>query len=380
MRILIVGAGIAGLTLAAKLRQQGRQPVVVERLSDYGDLGYAIGLYPLGSCVLHGLGVYAEFLARGIESRRYEITDHTGKRLRTMDLSALTSNAGPMVMLPRSDLIEVLRKACGDLPIRMDTTVVRIDQAHEVVHVIFGDKTEEDFDFVVGCDGIHSQVRTTVFGQQESFDTGWTAWTWWGRGGLFPVDTVHEYWGDGFFFGAYPVRERCMFCAVLPNDRIADLHTPTEKIRSVIAAATGEITARDESVHLAIEDAEHIFPWPMIDIRAREWFVGRVALCGDAAAAFLPTAGVGASNALRAASALADELSRADATLVPSALDLYVKRCLKIVWGNQDDSRLAARYMFVESRLVGWGRDEIIKHYPAQRMLSQIVESMRQPF
>jgi hypothetical protein len=55
-------------------------------------------------------------------------------------------------------------------------------------------------------------------------------------------------------------------------------------------------------------------------------------------------------------------------------------RGLTIVWGNQDDSRWAARYMFVESRLMGWGRDEIVKHYPAQRMLSQIAERTRQPF
>jgi 2-polyprenyl-6-methoxyphenol hydroxylase-like FAD-dependent oxidoreductase len=75
---------------------------------------------------------------------------------------------------------------------------------------------------------------------------------------------------------------------------------------------------------------------------------------GDAAAPFLPTAGVGASNALRAVVALREELSRADGALVLTALDLYVKRCMKIVWGNQDDSRLAARSMFVESRLMGW--------------------------
>lgn len=297
-----------------------------------------------------------------------------------MDLSELTSNSGPMVMLPRSDLIEVLRKACRDLPIHMDTSVVGIDQGHEVVHVTFSDKTEDDFGLLVGCDGIHSQVRASLFGQQEGFDTGWTAWTWWGRGDLFPADTVHEYWGDGFFFGAHPVRGRCMFCAVLPNNRITNLHAPAEHARSVIASATREITARDQSIRFAIDDAERIYAWPMIDIRAREWFRGRVALCGDAAAAFLPTAGVGASNALRAAAALGDELSRADEALVPTALDLYVKRCMKIVWGNQDDSRLAARYMFVESRLMGWGRDEIVKHYPAQRMLSQIAESMRQPF
>ncbi len=62
MRVLVVGGGIAGLTLAAKLRQQGREPVVIERSAEYSDIGYGIGLYPLGSCVLHGLGAYDEFL------------------------------------------------------------------------------------------------------------------------------------------------------------------------------------------------------------------------------------------------------------------------------------------------------------------------------
>jgi 2-polyprenyl-6-methoxyphenol hydroxylase-like FAD-dependent oxidoreductase len=50
----------------------------------------------------------------------------------------------------------------------------------------------------------------------------------------------------------------------------------------------------------------------------------RIVLCGDAGTAFLPTAGVGASAALRLAAAVADELSRADARLIPLALDHYL--------------------------------------------------------
>ena len=89
---------------------------------------------------------------------------------------------------------------------------------------------------------------------------------------------------------------------------------------------------------------------------------------------------VGASNAMRSAAALADELSKADPERVPLALEMYVKRCRKIVEENQDDSREIAHLMFVESKTIGWGRDQLIKHYPAKRMVKQIIKSMRQPF
>ena len=69
VRTLIIGAGIAGLTLAARLCQQERPPVVVERSASV-DRGYAIGLYPAGSCVLHGLGTYDELTRQAIALER----------------------------------------------------------------------------------------------------------------------------------------------------------------------------------------------------------------------------------------------------------------------------------------------------------------------
>lgn len=118
----------------------------------------------------------------------------------------------------------------------------------------------------------------------------------------------------------------------------------------------------------------------MRDTRARSWVKGRVALCGDAAVGFLPTAGVGASNGMRCAAALADELSRADAAGVPLAFELYERRCRKIAEANQAESRRLGRVMFMRNRAGTWVRDQVAHHYPAERMLAQIVASSRHPF
>lgn len=66
---------------------------------------------------------------------------------------------------------------------------------------------------------------------------------------------------------------------------------------------------------------------------------GRTTLVGDAAAAFLPTASVGASMALESAAVLADELSRTDPAYVPNALALYERRRRTRVEAAQTQSR-----------------------------------------
>ncbi len=379
MRVLIVGGGVAGLTLAAKLRQQGRQPLIIEKAQAYRDIGYGIGLYPLGSCVLHGLGVYDEYVHRGVEARRYEIADGAGEILQHVDLSILADNAGPMITLPRSDLIDILRQACDGVEIRMGVSVEAVEQTADAVRVRLSDGRHEEADLLAGCDGIHSHVRALAFAEPEKFDTHWTVWTWWGRSGLFADDLVREYWGRGFFLGAYPVPGRCMFVAGLPNEAAGPV--AEDDARAAIRSALADLAGRQDVVRQALDDASaELYAWPMFDIRAPKWFAGRVVLCGDSSTAFLPTAGVGASNALRSAAALADELSRAAAATVPRALDLYVKRCQQVIRGNQDDSRTAARLAFIESHALGWGRDQLVKHYPADRIVKQIIESMRQPF
>src|SRR5690606_2829035 len=123
-------------------------------------------------------------------------------------------------------------------------------------------------------------------------------------------DTYRELWSAGWGVGLYPVPGRAgIFLAGLDG---ALKQTDVESYAAAIEKRLPKgpfldaLKARDR-------DAPSFY-WPMADCRSRVWSRGRVVLLGDAAAAFLPTAGVGASAAMDSAAALADELSRADAS------------------------------------------------------------------
>jgi 2-polyprenyl-6-methoxyphenol hydroxylase-like FAD-dependent oxidoreductase len=131
-------------------------------------------------------------------------------------------------------------------------------------------------------------------------------------------------------------------------------------------------------VDAALRDAHKLWRWRLADVRSRRLGTGRVVFCGDAAIGFLPTAGVGASAALRSAAALADELSRADARLAPLAVEHYVERTEKPIRAHQMDSRRLARAMFIEGGLRARARDRLIRHMPVRLMIGSILTAMRE--
>ena len=102
-----------------------------------------------------------------------------------------------------------------------------------------------------------------------------------------------------------------------------------------------------------------------------------MALVGDAAAAFLPTAGIGASMALESAAVLADELSCTDAAHLGNALDLYVKRRRIRVVSAQNQSRWLARVVFIRSRALAFLRDRLIRLVSMEQMLGPLIKELR---
>lgn len=382
MRVLIIGAGVAGLTLAAKLLQQGRTPVVIEQAGAFEDKGYALGIYPLGSSVLHGLCKYDELLERGEVARTYTIVDGRGGLLQDVDLSSFAGEIGPMVLISRTDLIDILCDAASGADLRMGTTATTIEQPDgDTVDVVFSDGTTATFDLVVACDGIHSGTRTVVFGSDpDVFDTDWILWAWWSPMPGWERDLNLESWGQGRFFGLYPTTERVMCCAGMHKDHIAVEPTDLAAAKRFLHGVFEEFAGSDARIAPAIESATRLYPWPMADARAKDWVNGRVGLCGDAAVGFMPTAGAGANTAMRSAGSLADELSRVNGPIAPLALELFEKRCRSIVEKNQHDSRRLAKYIFVDNALLTWGRDEAVKHYPMTKMVGDIVGAMHTPF
>ena len=217
-------------------------------------------------------------------------------------------------------------------------TVTSLVQHPDAVEVGFDDGTTERFDVIVACDGIESTTRDQVFGPAKGYDSGWILWTWWADANRFDPTVTREWWGAGCFFGAYPAPGQVMCAAGGPVAAASG-----QDLRSNLERHLADLIAHVPLVGLAIDDLDNPYSWAMRDVRAEKWIDHRIALCGDAAVGFMPTAGVGASNAMRAAAGLADELSRANAATVPLALELYEKRCRRIVERSQTDSRRLAR-------------------------------------
>ncbi len=381
LRVLIVGAGIAGATLAALMRERGGSVALIERGERVDSGGYMLGLLPLGGRVLNGLGLSSQYRAQSLPMRTYELYDRHGALNRRYELTRLVEHYGDWRGIERGDLLALLRGAAG--PIHYGTTVTGLLEAGDAdggedndgVTATFSDGSQAHFDVVVAADGIHSATRELVLPSVEvgTFDTGWGGFVMWGPLDEARADTYSEMWSAGWGVGLYPVPGRVGIFLAGRHDAIAsrEAHEYADEITDRIPEGVlkSVVSGRDR-------DSGGVY-WRMSDCRSRSWSSGHTVLLGDAAAAFLPTAGVGASAAMDSAAALDDELSRADPRHITYALALYERRQRKRVELAQRNSRNLARAMFVGSRTVAFARDELVRFYSEDALLSGISKVMK---
>jgi 2-polyprenyl-6-methoxyphenol hydroxylase-like FAD-dependent oxidoreductase len=378
MKVLIVGAGIAGLTLSALLRQKGIKPLVVDRAPDFAEAGYMLGLFPMGNRVLHGMGAFDAFLAKSEPMDTYAMCNGHGETVQVFDIATALGKFGVTRQLSRADLLQLLRDAAPDVPLRMATKVTELVDHGEEVEAFADKESLGRFDLVVGADGIHSSVRRHIAGDVEMKKTGWGGWVWWAPAAAAPHKTVTEYWGASRFVGIYPIRDRIGVIAAGPIEEIG------HDVLGGSGAKLGELFSAYKGIARAPFDAmpandKDMFFWNLEDCRTPHWSKGRVVLMGDSACAFLPTAGVGASMAMESAAVLADELGRADAKGMALALQHYETRRRKRAEGAQTASRRIAALMFVKSTPVAWGRDQLMKFYSIEEFAKEIEKSLSEP-
>lgn len=374
LRVLIVGGGVAGLTLAALLEQRGFTPLVVEAVREYADAGYSIGLWPAGSRILKGLKLFTKLCDVGVECSRYIIANERGDTLHSFSFDPLTSRYGPLVELSRSQLIEILRSAVDEQHIRFGVTVRHIAETPDGVVTEFDDGSAEVFDVVVGCDGIRSSVRRLTFGDVQVDYCGVAGWAFWLPPDFVPPPEIVEYWGAGKFVGMYPARRR--FCAVVamhcPLGTPDPVDTRTERVRGAFAGFGGIVPW----VLRELPQPERMVPVDFSDIRTDQWTRGRVVLIGDAVHAIPPTARMGASMAMESAAVLAEELCRTDSKFLAACLQQYASRRRARLDRIQAQSRRLARVRFAGSGLIARIRDQAIRIMVDEPLLDAVEDIM----
>jgi 2-polyprenyl-6-methoxyphenol hydroxylase-like FAD-dependent oxidoreductase len=378
MHVLIVGAGVAGLTLATLLRRRGTTAVVVDRRSEDDDLGYALALWPHGTRVLHGLGIHDEFVARSQPMHRYVAQGANGQVLTASPLPAEIAAYGRVGLVPRAELIGMLRHTGNGITVREGVTVKTLVPHDARVDVALSDGTQDSFDLVVGADGIGSRVRGLQIGRVAERDTGWGCLVWWTPADLAEPGEITERYAAGSFLGTYPCRDRLCVIAGAPADVFSADRPGARRDRLAALLASYRMPVDAFLADLPGGEAPR-FLWRMADVRAPCWVHGRVALVGDAAAAFLPTAGIGASMALESAAVLADELSRTNAEYLPNALRLYERRRRRRVEAAQSQSRRLARLMFLRSAVLSRARNTALRFTRMEQLVRPLINDLRQP-
>src|SRR5690349_23025749 len=171
MKVLVVGAGIAGPTLAYWLLRSGHQPTLVERSPQLPRGGYLVDFWGAGFDVAEMMGIVPQLRERGYAMSEGRVVDRKGRRLARLDPSSIVRSNERYVSIARSDLAAVVCDALeGQVPLLLGETVAQLHDDGDQVRVRFSDGHSEVFDLVVGADGLHSRVRRLAFGADEQYE------------------------------------------------------------------------------------------------------------------------------------------------------------------------------------------------------------------
>ncbi|KAK8098428.1 salicylate hydroxylase [Apiospora kogelbergensis] len=354
LHIVVVGAGIAGLTAATALRQAGHRIVILEKYAVSNVAGAAINVTPNGGRVLARLGFD---LARArVCPQRYAYI------LNGADLRQLNSTPmGDNFAVHRADLNEeLLRLATMNAPecqadpasssslswgppveIRVGCEVRCVSEDGMGVVLESGEQVRGDL--VVGADGVHSVTKKYVAGEEagRAGFSGIAAFRFLIESATIRADEYLASWMetsmDAVHILADPaetVKERHMvwytchggellnFVGFHPSSSTT-IEDDTEELK---AAMMAEFSHFDPKVQKIIALSNHIKRWPLFHhIPLSSWVRGRVVLIGDAAHPMLPFGGQGAAQGMEDGAALGVLLKSQseDGVETESALSLF---------------------------------------------------------
>lgn len=335
-RILVSGASVAGPAVAYWLDRYGYDVTLVERSASLRGGGYPIDLRGAAMVAAERMGLLPQLQAAHINTRRVTFVDQYGVVSGSVEPGVFTGSvSGKAVELPRGELARMLFERTREhVHYRFGQSIAAVQDAPHGVAVTFQSGLEQNFDLVIGADGLHSNTRKLVFGPEAQFTrrigfsfAGFAMpntfglsheGVTWNVPGL--MATLYAAGGQDYVHG---------LLAFAHDGVVRDAGEQRRLVRQVFAGYGWHIPAMLE----AMDRAEDFYFDIIEQVRMPVWHSGRVVLVGDAAYGPSFLTGQGTSLALAGAYALASEIARHSD--YASGLAAYDQRLRPFVLANQ---------------------------------------------
>ncbi|SKA34040.1 6-hydroxynicotinate 3-monooxygenase [Enhydrobacter aerosaccus] len=329
--IAVIGAGMGGLATAAALRKAGHEVTVYEQARRFTRLGAGIQIGCNAMHVLRGLGLETALRAETFYPRSWNNRDAaTGEVLFDMMFGpeAEAQYGAPYLLAHRGDLHAALASAVPNEIVRLEHRLVGLEpQGDGRVRLAFENDTVATADAVIGADGVHSVVRSALFGEDEPRFTGRIAYrTVYPAARLdgYPISNCTKWWGPDRHIVIYPVkpdRSEIYFVTSQPEPGFEiESWSTTGDVKVLRAAFDGF----HPEVQRVLAAAPEVHKRPLVDRDPLpQWVDGPVALLGDACHPMTPYMAQGAAMAIEDAAILSRCLAGTDRDAVERALRRY---------------------------------------------------------
>ena len=287
MKVLIVGGGIAGLTLGAFLeRLDGVEYKIVEKSKDWSHQGFSLGIWSAGRKVLSDLGLGDKFDNISHPINKFSLESGRGKELKRVDFANKLSNRLDIYShVFRSDLHSLLRSCVSDV-----NTGVNIKNINQC----------DNYDLIVGADGVNSFIRGVVNQEVEKNSRSvlyLTSQNIECDGGVARL--LMESGRQAYIFNDNSVKTIVLISnSSYNNGDIRSVKEDFAGFPDIVDAL--ESTINNQILFTAVKNFSN----------KSSWTNDNIVLIGDAAHPMSPYGGLGASMALEDAQVLSEEIKK----------------------------------------------------------------------
>jgi 2-polyprenyl-6-methoxyphenol hydroxylase-like FAD-dependent oxidoreductase len=330
-RVLVLGSGIGGATLAYTLRRAGMEAHCIDIKPSTPGTGSGINLMHNTMRALGGIGLAEQCMDSGFPFQAFKQHDAFGQLL-------MTNPAPPCCGIRRPELARILESAAESAGAMLEKglTIADLTDQGDRVDVTLSDGRQQTYDLVVAADGAYSKLRDQVFGlEHRVWFTGQSAW----RFNAPRPSGVDAFclWrsADGKrTVGAFPTSKETCYFFFLENSQ-EHIHLPNDQLHTLLFERLEAFSApaMREALSYVTEPSQVIFRPFDVNLVPAPWHRGRVVLLGDAAHSPTPQMTSGGGMAIEDAVVLAECLGQTAS--VPEALQNYSTRRferVKTVW------------------------------------------------